>query len=293
MESYSCSAEDCIDLHCHSTASDGTLSPAVLVARAAHLGLRAVALTDHDTMGGLSEAAGAAADRGIEFIPGVELSLNYDLSPGGQMHLVGLFIDFEDERLQRGLEYLRRKRRERTPKILKKLADAGMDIPEEMVAAIAGDSVVGRPHIARAMVEAGMVASLQEAFDLYIKKGAPAYVIKEKFDMGDAISMVLDAGGIPVLAHPKYLKLDDVEESNLLDRMMEMGLKGMEVYYSDHTPAERKKYLGLAQEKGLLVSGGSDFHGSNKPDIELGCGKGDLCVPYSLLGPMKEHLKGT
>ncbi len=291
MKSRFCTGE-CIDLHTHSTASDGTFSPGELMVHAAARGLGAIALTDHDTVAGLREAGDAAIRLGIEFIPGVELSLNCDdFSPEGQMHLIGFFIDPENERLQQGLEFLRGKRQERVPRVLENLKDSGIELPGELLSRLAGESAVGRPHIASALVEMGAVKSMQEAFDVYLKKGAPGYVPKKKFDMHEAVPMIQDAGGIPILAHPKYLRMEYRQLSGLLDELKDIGLMGLEAYYSHHSDEETGEYLRMAREKELLISGGSDFHGSNKPDIELGTGKGNLCVPYSLLEDMKKKLK--
>jgi len=203
------------------------------------------------------------------------------------MHILGLFLDPGSPELVRGLEWLREKREERTPRILKILKEHDLDITEEDVDREAGEGSVGRPHIARALMNKGYVASIQEAFDRYLKKGAVAYVPKEKFPVAEGIFMIRKAGGIPILAHPKYLGLDRSDIFSLVPVLKEYGLMGIEAFYSDHSQKDTSFYLSLAEEHGLLVSGGTDFHGENKPMIKLGVGHGDMRIPYSLVEKMK------
>jgi predicted metal-dependent phosphoesterase TrpH len=282
-----------IDLHCHTNRSDGTLSPTDLVLLAESLGLSAIAVTDHDTIDGVEEAVDAGMRLRIEVIPGAELSIEYDLPENGHMHIVGLFLDTSCTKLREGLDWLRRKREERTPRILGILNEHGVHITEEEVMEKAGGASVGRPHMARLMVEKGYVDSLQEAFDRYLKKGAVAYAPKEKFPLEKALSMILAAGGLPILAHPYSLKLDDAALEELLITMKGMGLAGIEAQYSNHDQEHTSLYADLAGKLDLIVSGGSDFHGENKPDIRLGTGKGNLDIPYGVLEQMKRRRKDS
>jgi len=282
--------EGYIDLHSHTSSSDGTLSPKELVELARSEGLRAIAITDHDTVAGLPEALEHGKDVGIEVIPGVELSIEYDLPDNGHMHVLGLFIDIRSGALNDGLGWLRQKREERTPRILSILNNHGVEINAADVKEEAGEGSVGRPHIARAILKKGYASSIQEVFDHYLKKGALAYVSKEKFPPDNAIQMILDSGGLPILAHPRSLNLAETELRELILKMKLKGLKGIEAYYSGHSIEQTSLYLSMAEVYGLLVSGGTDFHGENKPDIRLGTGLGNLKIPYSLVDRMKEAL---
>lgn len=279
-----------IDLHTHTTFSDGTYSPAELIDLASQKGLNAIAVTDHDTVDGLPEALAQGRSIGLEVIPGVELSIEYDLPDHGHIHLLGLFLDPSSPELNQGLAWLRTKRDERTPKILDLLNDHGIHIPEDEIRIRAGQGSVGRPHIARFLLEKGHVSSMQEAFDSYLKKGAPAYVPKEKFPLEKAIDMVRSASGLPILAHPYSLKLKGVELREFISSMKDMGLAGLEAYYSNHSEEQTQEYLALAAELDLCVSGGTDFHGDNKPDIMLGTGLGDLSIPHSVLTCLRDRL---
>ena len=282
---------DYIDLHTHTTASDGTYTPSELVELAKKTDLKAIAITDHDTINGVSEAIEAGKDLGVEVIAGTELSIEYPLPENGHMHLLGLFVDIKNPELISGLEYLRKKRDERTPKILKILNAHGISITEKEVLQEAGEGSVGRPHIARIMLKKGYVKSIKEAFERYLKKGAIAYVPKEKFEITHAINLILNSGGIPILAHPVTLKLSDEELESHIEKLKSLGLKGIEVYYSTHTEQDTIAYLKLADKFNLLISGGSDFHGKNKPDIRLGTGKGNLRIPYTIVEQLKEFLR--
>lgn len=274
-----------IDLHTHTTLSDGSASPTELIERACSKRAGAVAITDHDTIGALGEARDAAAVLGIEFVPGIEISAEY--SPG-TMHILGYCIDDQSVALREQLESLRRARQRRNPEIAARLRTLGMDLSYEEVAQLAGNEVVGRPHFARAMVERGYAVSIQDAFNRFLKKGAVAYVEKARLSPGESIKLILDAGGVAVLAHPYQLmagSYDAVDE--LIGELAELGLDGIEALYSRHSPAEREQYAAIAARHGLLVTGGSDYHGSYKPDIDIVTGLGDLEVPYALLEEVK------
>lgn len=274
-----------IDLHVHTTASDGTLTPAELVALAQEKGLKAVAVTDHDTVEGLPEALKAAGSRGFEVVPGVEISVDYR---GGEMHILGYCVDPCSEPLLDSLAQLQEYRRERNPKVIRKLRELGMLISLEEVEEAAGGNVIGRPHFAAVLVRKGYAAGTQEAFDKYLGAGQPAYVKKEKLTPEEGIELIVRAGGVPVLAHPKYLKDHNADRlSALLEKLKAAGLKGIEAYYTTHTPEETELYLRLAEQHALLITGGTDFHGANKPEIELGAGTGNLRIPYELLEKLK------
>ncbi len=274
-----------IDLHAHTTASDGTLAPAELVRYAAARGLRAVAVTDHDTVDGLTEALGAGEETGLEVVPGVEISVDY---PRGEMHILGYFIDPKNGELLAGLELMRGYRDRRNPLMAEKLRQLGFDITMEEVTAAAGGGIVGRPHFASVMKEKGYVGDYSEAFEKYLGAGRPAYVKKERFTPREGIELILDAGGIPVLAHPKYLDSGGGQLDGLVRVLMGYGLKGLEVYYSTHTLMETDRYRAIADRHGLLATGGTDFHGASKPDIEIGTGDGSLAVGYDVLEKLKK-----
>lgn len=272
--------ENIIDLHSHTIHSDGSSTPFEIVALAKSNGARAVAITDHDTITGLAEGRDAAGRLGIEFVNGIELSAEY--SPG-TMHILGYYIDDEHEQLAAKLQELRSAREKRNPEIARRLQALGVDIRYGEVVALAGNDVVGRPHFARVLVEKGYASSIQDAFNRFLAKGAPAYVEKRRLSPGESISLVHNAKGVAVLAHPYQLKLTAEALERLVGELVEMGLDGIEAIYSRHSPAERECYSKLADRHRLMVTGGSDYHGTYKPDISLVNGLGDLVVPYSLL----------
>ena len=277
-----------IDLHTHSDASDGSLAPGELVTYALQKGAAAIALTDHDTVAGLPEALRVAEASHFELVPGLEISAAYT---GGGMHILGYFIDHADPFLQQELEHLQEARRERNPKIIVRLQELGIPITYDQVLALSGGQI-GRPHIAQAMLQIGAVQSLDEAFKHYLTKGAPAYVEKFRFPPDRAISLIRQAGGIPVLAHPFTLNCTTREQLiRLLRELKEQGLQGLECLYSEHTPEQTGEYLALAEKLDLLVTGGSDFHGRNKEGVEVLTGYGALRIPYDRLQSLKD-LKG-
>ncbi len=280
---------DCIDLHTHTTASDGTLSPRELVAAAQEAGLEAVAITDHDTVAGLAEGLAAGRELGLEVVPGVEISMEVGLTGGA--HLLGLWVRPADPGLLAGLERLQQARRQRTPRLLARLNELGLPLSLEEVLAQTkgGDAQVGRPHVARALVAKGLAGSVGEAFNRWLAAGAPAYVPKERLPAAQGIALVRGAGGVPVLAHPGLLDLDRAGLESLVLRLRGMGLEGLEAYYSEHDSATQRYLVSLAARLGLAVSGGSDFHGGTKPQVALGRGKGGLRVPASLLAALKQR----
>jgi 3',5'-nucleoside bisphosphate phosphatase len=274
-----------IDLHVHTTMSDGTLSPEEVVGYALKRGLRAIAVTDHDTIAGIVPAQAAAANSNLEVIPGVEISTQW---PSGIMHILGYFVRPEDPDLLACLAWLSRGRRERIPLILAKLRDNGVHITEQDVAEEAVGGVPGRPHVANVMLRKGHVNTRQDAFDRYLKKGAPAYVVKIKLEPEKAIQAIAKAGGVPVLAHPYSLRQDDPGRlSEIVNQLLTWGLRGIEAYYSQHTREQTETYLTLASSFGLTVTGGSDFHGANKPGVEMGVVPAAGCLPYRMVQDLK------
>jgi len=274
-----------IDLHVHSNASDGSYPPAEVVRLAKEGGLTAMALTDHDTVDGLPEAVAAGETYGVEVIPGVEISAQ---CPGGTMHILGLFVDYHNGLLDQRLAVLKQARIDRNPQIIAKLNALNIPITMARVEEISGGGQVGRPHIARALMEAGYVASLQEAFDKFLGWQRAAYVSKFRFPPAQALAMIREAKGIPVLAHPFTLNLGSAFAlKNRILELKDLGLAGLEVFYSEHTPEQEALYLKLARELGLLITGGSDFHGENKPEITLGSFASQSKLTYDLVEALK------
>jgi predicted metal-dependent phosphoesterase TrpH len=272
-----------IDLHAHTTASDGSLTPTELVALARETGLSALGVTDHDTVGGLAEATEAARGTGLELVPGVELSVDY---PHGQFHLLGYFVDFTRGPLLERLQYLQDYRFRRNEKMVELMQQHGLPITMEDIAREAGGKVIGRPHMALAMVRKGLVGSTQEAFDRYLADGRPCHLPKVKLLPADAIALLHSAGAVTILAHPKYLQISDSAELRTeLVAFKEQGLDGIEVYYSQHTEAETALYQQFARELDFTISGGSDFHGRSKPTVKLG-------VVYQRAGVPDEVMDG-
>lgn len=283
-----------IDLHVHTNASDGTFSPREVVRLAAGKAIKAIAITDHDTVAGIPEAQREGAVVGVEVIVGVELSVEWS---HGILHVLGYFLDTHHPELLRVLDDLKRIREERTPRILAKLKDLDVHVSREEVEREAAGGVPGRPHLARVLVQKGYVPDIQQAFDRYLRRGAAAYVRKPKILPADAFRLIIESGGLPALAHPySLLDLPDVRLEEILDRLKPLGLAGIEVYYPMHTPDQTAHFLDLAHVYGLVVTGGTDFHGANKPGIELGVIEGIAPLPYSMLDELKarrsrqEHL---
>jgi predicted metal-dependent phosphoesterase TrpH len=266
------------------------MTPTELVQEAKQLGLRAIALTDHDTIDGIPEFLQAGKALDIETVPGVEISVDTKLPQNGHMHMLGLFIDPNDPGLKSKLHYLRNHRNERAEKILTKLKQLGAEVSLEELQQEAGEGSIGRPHIAKILLRKGIVSSLQEAFDLYLAKGKPAYVDKIKFDEENAISLIKGAGGLAILAHPHLMNYSRFEEtSEKILQLQEMGLDGFEVYYSGLVKNYTDQLIQLAEQHDFVVSGGSDYHGKNKENIRMGTGKNDLNISDEVYLNLKER----
>ena len=273
-----------VDLHVHSTESDGTLTPEDLVAEAKKVGLAAFALTDHDTCQGVGKAMPLAASAGIELIPGIELSTDYH---GKEVHIVGLYIDIENEQLLKKTAEYRKCRSERNALMVEALRKEGLSITMEELVAENPDCVITRANIARFLYEHGQIKSVREAFDRYIGDHCKCYVGRLKVASTDAVCLIKEAGGTAILAHPLLYGLSNTNLQKMIDELKPAGLDGLEAIYSTYTTGEEQQMKRLARENGLLISGGSDFHGSNKPDIALGRGRGHLYIPYSVLETIK------
>ncbi len=258
-----------VDLHTHSTASDGTMSPSEVVRLAKDSGLSAIALTDHDTVSGIAEACATAQTIGIDFLPGIEISAEFP--PPGTLHILGYGIDPESAVLKEMTDSLLAGRDARNPKIVAKLNQLGITISMNEVEAEAGGDVIGRPHIAAVLVKKGYVSSVKQAFDQYLAQGAAAYFDKERLTPRRAIDLIHQSGGLAVLAHPIQLRLEnDAQLHRVIKDLVDVGLDGIEVIHSDHNEDLIKKYSDIARQYNLLPTGGSDFHGLNKSDICIG-----------------------
>jgi len=278
-----------IDLHMHSTFSDGSCAPGELVDMAADIGLKAIALTDHDTIDGVGEFMQAAAARGIDAISGVEFSAEY--SPG-TMHILGYGVDIENDELCERLAWVREQRANRNVHILEKLNALGLELSWDEIAAYAGTDVVGRPHFAQAMIARGYCSDKQEVFDKYLAKGQRAYVDRTRLAPDECIALIRSAGGVAVLAHPTSLKLTPAKLRAQIVDLLALGLGGLECYYSKFSPVERAQVLALAQEFDLLVTGGTDFHGAGSPKVRMGVGFGSLAVADELYESLRAALQG-
>jgi predicted metal-dependent phosphoesterase TrpH len=275
-----------IDLHSHTDESDGTFTPAELVAEAKRVGLSALAITDHDTIRGYELAVPIAAAAKLELICGIELSTRLG---GSSVHLLGYFpchpapADF-----RQWLDFLLESRRDRNRRLIQRLQSLGVDITLEEVEK-RGRSLTGRPHFARVLVEKGYAKDIQDAFDEFLDESAKGYVQRHEVPIDEAIRRLVDAGGVASLAHPvRVAKNDWSKLTEYVGKMAAMGMRAIEVYHSDHSPENVAFYLSLAQRFGLTPTGGSDFHGDNKPNISLGTGqRGNLCVADEILAELK------
>lgn len=280
-----------IDLHIHSTCSDGSVSPEELVQAGEAAGLYAMALTDHDTVEGVERFLGACArsctktGERIRGISGVEISADVDR---GSLHMLGYFVDPKDGALQEALRRIREGRQLRNRTILERLQNAGIGITWEEVKGFAGEDMVGRPHFAQALLRKGYVRTIKQAFDRYLARGKRAYVERVRLSPEESIAAIRGAGGVPVLGHPATLGLDTAALKGYVRRLKEIGLLGMEVYYTEYTPTRTRQFLELAEELSLVATGGTDFHGAITPDIRLGRGFGNLDIPDEIVANLEQ-----
>jgi len=283
-----------IDLHVHSTASDGSLSPLEILELARDRGIKAISITDHDSIDGIKEITDQIHAFPVEFMTGVEISCTppRDFETIGSVHLLGYGFSLYDRNLNQMLSTAKLSREQRNPKIISKLNQAGLDISLGEIIARFGAGQTGRPHIAELMKEKGFVSSFKEAFDTWLGKGKPAYVDKFKVSCKKAVLTIRDAGGIPVLAHPGLLSFNRTGELEaFLDMLISYGLQGMEVFYTDHDAHQTEYLAAMARKKKLLVTGGSDFHGSFNAGVKLGTGKDNIQVPYAFFKALTSRLE--
>jgi len=266
------------DLHIHTCFSDGTESPEEIVALAKAGGLTTIAITDHDVAAGIDRAAAKGREAGIEVVPGIELTTE---DANAEVHLVAYFIDHKNKSLLDVIQRIQKSREERIYAICKKLRNLGVTIEAERVFGIAGHRAAGRPHVAKAMIEKGYVKNFKEAFDRYIDFKGPAYVAHYKLSPKEAIALILQAGGLPIFAHPAVSNCDQI-----IGELTEAGLAGIEVYYPSHSSSQVKHYLKISQKYGLLITGGSDYHGKDSGrEIKLG----QTSIPDDLMDKIRNE----
>lgn len=275
-----------IDLHIHSTMSDGTLSPTEIVELAFRKGLSAISITDHDTVAGYREAKQRGDEIGLNVISGVELSVRFE---NESLHLLGYFVDCSSPELLSDLEVLHLARIKRNREILNKLSAEGIKITEKELAKVSQTGETGRPHIAKLLMQHGAVTSMDEAFEKYLGRGGSAYVSRFVYDMNYGIKMIHRAGGLAVVAHPGNILNTEIDVGTVLKTLKTYGLDGIEAYYPTHSKKYRNFLITLAKEHGLIVTGGSDFHGSIRKGTTLAGGKG-VSVPAELVDKMRLRL---
>jgi predicted metal-dependent phosphoesterase TrpH len=280
-----------IDLHTHTHESDGTSSPEELIRAAVELKLEALGISDHDTFAGYDQAVPLAQTAGLELICGIELSTKLRLKPGARgksVHVLGYFLEAPPPPVFRAwLAHLQRSRRERNARLAERLRSLGVAVTLQEVESL-GRSLAGRPHFAQLMLSKGYVKSIHEAFEVYLGESARAYVEREEPSVAEGIRRILEAGGLPSLAHPVRLSRNSALLETMVSEMRDMDLRAIEVYHSDHGPREVEHYLALARRYDLAITGGTDFHGGNKPGISLGTGiNGNVSVPRSVLDALR------
>ena len=283
-----------VDLHMHTTHSDGTFTPRELIRHAREKGLTCISVTDHDTMSSFDECADEAKKIGIELIPGIEISAQFE---PGTLHVLGFFLDRNQAELRSTLESIQKARKERNPQIIEELNRLGIDITLKEVEAESGGKQIGRPHFAKVLFKKGVVKSMDDAFNQYLGKGKSAYIDKRRLSSRDSIQRIREAGGIAVIAHPKQMfpDVEAIHELPLLEkelaRLVEEGLGGIEAYNSCQSRQEAEQYKRLAKRFNLFVTGGSDFHGANKPDVVLGSIGNGAELDYKVVEEMKASLE--
>ncbi len=282
-----------IDLHIHSSASDGTFTPTEILNLIKVNNLSAFSITDHDTIEGNSEIIQTGLSESVNFLTGVEISscLPNPFTSNGSFHILGYGFDINNTELNIALKKFQTARNDRNPRIISRLNNLGIDVSMPEVIEEAGGGLIGRPHMASLLLKKGHVSSIKGAFDTLLAKGQPAFVDKYRVDAENAIKLINNAGGIAVLAHPVSLEMSYKETEALLKTLSEMGLGGVETHYSNHSPEATKRYSEIACKSGMLITGGSDFHGSLKDDISIGTGRGDLNVPFNIYEKIMKALK--
>jgi predicted metal-dependent phosphoesterase TrpH len=272
-----------IDLHTHSRFSDGSATPTEVIDLAVEAGLKAIALTDHDGLAGLAEAENRAKAAGIDFVRGCEVSASFQ---PGSLHLLCYFVPAEGA-LPRKLADLRAERERRNEKLLDLIASLGFPITREELELEAGSDVIGRPHFAAVLIRHGAVSSVEEAFQRFLAKGAPAHVEREHVDPTEILEVASQSGALTSIAHPMTLGLEPRELERLLDDFASSGVDGMECYYSSYDEDLQRDLTAMARRHGLVPTGGSDFHGTFKPGLHVGTGRGELCVPDEVLDELR------
>lgn len=272
-----------IDLHTHSTFSDGSMTPEELIAHTVKNDIEAISLTDHDTVAGVKLAVAAGERAGIEVVPGIEFSA----SSNAETHILGYYIDIENNELKEALPKILRVRGQRMSETAKRLQELGLDITEQDAIDCAGGAIIGRAHFAKAMAEKGYVDSVREAFAKYLSVGRPAYVNIQLLSPPECVGLIRRCGGLAFVAHVHTTRLEGEALYDFLRGLKDQGLSGIEGYYSDYTPEMREQYMRIAKELGLAVSGGTDFHGAMKSHISIGTGLGDMDIPYRVLENIK------
>jgi predicted metal-dependent phosphoesterase TrpH len=281
-----------IDLHVHSNASDGTLTPTEVVNLAIKNNLSAIALTDHDTLAGIPEAQAAANSavqegKKIQIIPGTELSVSYK---SRDIHILGLFVQPDNSIFNHKLEEAKLNRHNRNKKMAANLQAAGLDISIEKIMEEDGDAVITRAHFAKFLIKHGYVKTNQEAFEKYLNSDSPYYVPREYLKPEEAIALIHSAGGLAVLAHPLLYKYSIKEVEKLISYLTDFGMDGLEAIYSSNSGFDEGRMIHLANKYNLAITGGTDFHGANKPDLMIGTGRGNLKVPFSILINLENRL---
>lgn len=256
-----------IDLHMHSTASDGTDTPREIITKCRKLGLKLSAITDHDTIDSQAEAIKAAKELKVKYLTGVEFSVRHT----GELHILGYGLDTQNKDLTAMMDDLRGSRVERVHEIIRVVQEHGMKIRFEDVERFAKGNTLGRPHVALALIEKGYASDLQDAFTRYLNEEGSCYVQRRKLNPEQAIQIIRQTGGVPVLAHPKFVRTDNIE--TLISELKEMGLGGIEAYYPAHSDADVQRYLEIAKRQNLLVTAGSDYHGAMRPYAAIACEK--------------------
>lgn len=277
-----------IDLHIHSNRSDGTFTPQEIVSKVCEMGLYGFSLTDHDTIKGIPEILSANIPKNIHFLPGIEISCN---TPKHEIHILGYGIDYQNINLNQTLLSLREKRLKRNLNMISLFQKDGFPITLEKLQHENPNTVITRAHFSRVLVEEGICKTREQAFKKYLGNNCRYYIPKPFFDPKDALKLIINAGGIPILAHPFQYKFSNQEIQHLIEGLMDYGLKGLEIYHSTHHIGQITKLLEWQKKYNLLGSGGSDFHGTNKPDISIGSGRGSMHVPDHLLDSLTNHIQ--